>query len=102
MDGNVSNSLNFNNKGYIFDDWWPRLTMASTRTAKSCAASLCTFGQPVSRSVVRMQPLEGGMARQVWGTFSVKDHCEPRAFVKVVMNYDRLVIPVPPDDEERA
>lgn len=42
------------------------------------------------------------MARQVWGTFSVNDHCRPRAFVADVMIYDRLVIPVPPDDEERA
>lgn len=42
------------------------------------------------------------MARQIWGTFSVKDHCEPRAFVADVMIYDRLVIPVPPNDEEFA
>lgn len=41
------------------------------------------------------------MARQVWGTFSVKDHREPRAFIADVMLYDRLVIPVPPDDAER-
>jgi len=42
------------------------------------------------------------MSKQVWGTFSVKDHCEPNAFVAEVMLYDRLVIPVPPDDKERA
>ncbi len=42
------------------------------------------------------------MGKQVWGTFSVKDHCKPRAFVAEVMLYDRLVIPVPPDDKERA
>jgi hypothetical protein len=41
------------------------------------------------------------MGRQVWGTFSVKDHCSPRAFIADVMLYDRLVIPVPPDDAER-
>ena len=41
------------------------------------------------------------MTKQVWGTFSVKDHCEPNAFVAEVMLYDRLVIPVPPDDDER-
>ena len=41
------------------------------------------------------------MSRQVWGTFSVKDHCDPGAFVSEVMLYDRLVIPVPPDDKER-
>jgi hypothetical protein len=42
------------------------------------------------------------MAMQVWGTFSVKDHIKPAAFVTDVMLYDRLVIPVPPDDGERA
>jgi hypothetical protein len=41
------------------------------------------------------------MSKQVWGTFSVRDHCNPRAFVSEVMLYDRLVIPVPPDDAER-
>lgn len=38
------------------------------------------------------------MSREVWGTFAVNDHCVPRAFVADVMLYDRLVIPVPPDD----
>jgi hypothetical protein len=42
------------------------------------------------------------MAKQVWGTFSVKDHLNPGAFVTEVMLYDRLVLPVPPDDGERA
>lgn len=42
------------------------------------------------------------MSKQVWGTFSVKDHCEANAFVAEVMLYDRLVIPVPPDEDERA
>lgn len=41
------------------------------------------------------------MAKQVWGTFSVKDHCDPNAFVAEVMLYDRLVIPRPPDEKER-
>ena len=41
------------------------------------------------------------MGRQVWGTFSVKDHCDPGAFIAEVMLYDRLVIPVPPNDKER-
>src|SRR5262245_7830144 len=41
------------------------------------------------------------MARQVWGTFSVRDHCDPHAFVAEVMLYDRLVIPTPPNDQER-
>jgi hypothetical protein len=42
------------------------------------------------------------MSKQVWGTFSVRDHCDPNAFVAEVMLYDRLVIPVPPNDKERA
>jgi hypothetical protein len=42
------------------------------------------------------------MGKQVWGTFSVKDHCDPGAFVAEVMLYDRLVIPTPPDAAERA
>jgi len=42
------------------------------------------------------------MGKQVWGTFSVKDHCDLRAFVAEVMLYDRLVIPVPPNATERA
>lgn len=41
------------------------------------------------------------MGKQVWGTFSVKDHCAPDAFVAEVLLYDRLVVPVPPDDAER-
>ncbi len=39
------------------------------------------------------------MSREVWGTFSVKDHCKQRAFVAEVLLYDRLVIPYPPNDE---
>lgn len=39
------------------------------------------------------------MSKQVWGTFSVKDHTEPNAFVAEVMLYDRLVIPVPPAND---
>lgn len=42
------------------------------------------------------------MNRERWGTFSVKDHQRPRAFVAEVMLYDRLVIPYPPTPEERA
>jgi hypothetical protein len=42
------------------------------------------------------------MGKQVWGTFSVKDHCDPNAFVAEVMLYDRLVIPIPPDENERT
>jgi hypothetical protein len=42
------------------------------------------------------------MAKQVWGTFSVKDHTRPGAFITDVMLYDRLVLAIPPDVEERA
>jgi len=31
------------------------------------------------------------MSKQVWGTFSVKDHCDPNAFVAEVMLYDLVV-----------
>lgn len=40
------------------------------------------------------------MAFETWGTFSVADHLADRAFVADVVLYDRLVIPVP-DDQER-
>ncbi len=33
---------------------------------------------------------------ELWGTFSVKDHCRPGAFVAEVLLYDKLLIPVPP------
>ena len=36
---------------------------------------------------------------EVWATYSVKDHCEPRAFIADVMLYDRLVLPVPSNEE---
>lgn len=41
------------------------------------------------------------MGREVWGTYSVRDHCDPRAFVADVMLYDRIVIPIPSDNAER-
>ena len=34
---------------------------------------------------------------QIWGTFSVKDHVRPGAFIAEVLMYDRLVLPVPPN-----
>jgi hypothetical protein len=37
---------------------------------------------------------------QQWGTFSVRDHIRPRAFVADVLLYDKLVIPRPPTDKE--
>lgn len=40
------------------------------------------------------------MLRELWGTFSVRDHLEERPFVADVMLFDRLVLPVPPDNAE--
>jgi hypothetical protein len=37
--------------------------------------------------------------RELWGTFSVRDHMDRRAFVAEVILYDRLVIPCPPAAE---
>jgi hypothetical protein len=39
------------------------------------------------------------MTLELWGTFSVRDHLVPRAFVADVLLYDRLVIPTLPEDE---
>lgn len=41
------------------------------------------------------------MNRQRWGTFSVRDHLVRNAYVADVLLYDRLVIPYPPNTEER-
>src|SRR5262249_41518304 len=41
------------------------------------------------------------MTRERWGTFSVADHKRGRAFVADVLLYDRLIIPIPPNDVER-
>ena len=40
------------------------------------------------------------MTREVWGTYSVKDHLAPRAFLADLMFDDRLVLPVPLPGEE--
>jgi hypothetical protein len=40
--------------------------------------------------------------RELWGTFSVRDHLDERPFVADLMLYDRLIVPVPSDKEERA
>jgi hypothetical protein len=37
--------------------------------------------------------------RRLWGCYSVKDHLEPRAFVADLLLYDRLVVPVPTEDD---
>lgn len=41
------------------------------------------------------------MSRERWGTFSVIDHLRPRAFVAEALLYDRLIVPYPPNTEER-
>jgi len=37
------------------------------------------------------------MIREIWGTFSVRDHLVERAFIADVLLYDRLVIPTQPE-----
>src|SRR6266487_250237 len=39
--------------------------------------------------------------RERWGTLSVRDHLDTRGLVGDLVLYDRLVFPVPPDEEER-
>jgi NADPH:quinone reductase-like Zn-dependent oxidoreductase len=39
--------------------------------------------------------IEGVVTRPVWGTFSVRDHLRPEAFLREVLVFDRLVIPYP-------
>jgi hypothetical protein len=41
------------------------------------------------------------MSRERWGTLSVKDHLDVTGLTADVLLYDRLVFPVPDDDEER-
>ena len=40
------------------------------------------------------------MIREIWGTFSVRDHLVERAFVADVLLYDRLVIPTKPENSD--
>jgi hypothetical protein len=51
----------------------------------------------------RVHPGEGEttMTRERWGTFSVIDHVNAAALVPEVLLYDRLVLPVPGDEEDR-
>lgn len=39
------------------------------------------------------------MVKRLWGCYSVRDHMDPRAFVADLLLYDRLVVPVPADDD---
>jgi hypothetical protein len=38
------------------------------------------------------------LTKERWGTFSVRDHIKTAPIISDVLIYDRLVIPVPPDD----
>src|SRR4051794_20595427 len=40
------------------------------------------------------------MAEQLWGTYSVADHCTTYPFVADLVLYDRVLVPVPPNDDE--
>ncbi len=40
--------------------------------------------------------------RELWGTFAVNDHCRANAFAREVLLFDRLVLPVPANEGERA
>ena len=35
------------------------------------------------------------MSQELWATYSVKDHLQPRALAADIMLFDRLVFPVP-------
>ena len=39
-------------------------------------------------------------AAEMWGTFAVDDHRRQKAFVAETILFDRLVIPVPPDEDD--
>jgi hypothetical protein len=43
---------------------------------------------------------EAAMSREVWGTFSVRDHLVEHAFVADVLLYDRLLVPTKPEGED--
>src|SRR5215472_5359610 len=56
------------------------------------------FCGAISIQVIRL----GGcaMSRELWGTFSVRDHLAEHAFVADVLLYDRLLIPAKPADKD--
>jgi hypothetical protein len=47
-----------------------------------------------------MPPDAAAPAWELWGTFSPADHLRRRAFVADVLIYDKLVVPVPAEDDE--
>jgi hypothetical protein len=56
-------------------------------------------GQAVS--VLMLRRNVDRMGGEVWGTVAVNDHCRSDAFLREVLLFDRLVIPVPSSPEER-
>ena len=40
------------------------------------------------------------VSEQLWGTYSVADHCNAYPFVADLVLYDRLVVPVPPGGDK--
>lgn len=42
------------------------------------------------------------MTQQLWGCYAVNEHLRKRAFVADVLLFERLVIPVPPEDDPKA
>jgi hypothetical protein len=42
------------------------------------------------------------MSRQIWGCYAVNDHLQKNAFVADVLLFERLVIPVPPENDPEA
>jgi hypothetical protein len=66
-------------------------------TCMTAARAVGGVGWLVSHSE---QGDDRGAMRELWGTFSVRDHLEQRPFVADVMLYDRLVVPFPADRAE--
>jgi hypothetical protein len=56
------------------------------------------FGSNINASLTTRE--EAAMSREVWGTFSVRDHLVEHAFVADVLLYDRLLIPTKPEKED--
>lgn len=49
--------------------------------------------------VIRSSAHTGSVPARLWGCYSVRDHLEPRAFVADLLLYDRLVVPVPAQED---
>jgi hypothetical protein len=69
-------------------------------TASTCMAAARAVGGVGWLVLHSAQGDDRGAMRELWGTFSVRDHLEQRPFVADVMLYDRLVVPFPADRAE--